>query len=108
MDLAMRRAYGLTQPAFEAAWRSRTMHRYGVLAVIANVSLLFAMFAFLLLPLVWLRRRRDRRRMDALRAAEAASERAASERAATERAASEAAAIEAALRSLPGERSDFP
>jgi hypothetical protein len=78
----MRRAYGLTQPTFEAEWRSRTMHRYGVLAVIANLSLLFAMFAFLLLPLFWLRRRRDRRRMDALRAAEAASEKAASEEAA--------------------------
>jgi hypothetical protein len=93
MDLAMRRAYGLTQPAFEAEWRSRTMHRYGVLAIIANVSLLFAMLAFLLLPLLLLRRRRDRRRLEALKAAEAASDR---------------AAIEEAARLLSGDRSILP
>jgi hypothetical protein len=74
MDRAMRRAFGLTQSTFEAQWRTRTMRRYGVLAVIANLSLLFTLFAFLLLPLLYLRRRRDRLRMDALRAAEAASE----------------------------------
>ena len=92
LDVAMRRAYGLTQPEFEAQWRARTMRRYGVLAVIANLSLLFALLAFLLFPLLLLRRRRDRRRMDALRAAEAASDK---------------AAIEEAARMLSGERS-FP
>ncbi|MEP7066604.1 MAG: hypothetical protein ABI889_11265 [Gemmatimonadota bacterium] len=92
MDLAMRRAYGLTQPAFEADWRARTMHRYGVLAVVANLSLLFAMLTFLLLPFLLMRRRRDRRRLDALKAAEAASDK---------------AAIEDAARLLAGERS-FP
>lgn len=113
MDRAMRRAYGLTQPTFEAEWRSRTMRRYGVLAVVANLSLLFALFAFFLLPLYWLRRRRNRRRMDALRAAEAASERAASEwaaidRAARERAASESTAGEEVARPRPEERPDTP
>jgi hypothetical protein len=82
MDLAMRRAYGLTKPAFEAEWRSRTMRRYGVLAIIANVSLLVAFFTFLLFPLLLLRRRRDRRRLEALKAAEAAAEKAAMEDAA--------------------------
>jgi hypothetical protein len=76
MDLAMRRAYGLTKPAFEAEWRSRTMHRYGVIALVANVSLLFALLAFLLFPLLWIRRRRNRRRLDALRATESANDKA--------------------------------
>jgi hypothetical protein len=82
MDRAMRRAYGLTQQAFEAEWRSRTMHRYGVLAIVANLTLLFALLAFLLLPLYLMRRQRDRRRIEAMRAAEAASDRAAIEEAA--------------------------
>lgn len=77
MDVAMRKAFGLTKSGFESEWRSRTMHRYGVLALIANVSMLFALLAFLLLPLLWVRRRRDRGRMLALRKAEAASESAA-------------------------------
>ena len=77
MDVAMRKAFGLTKSGFEGEWRSRTMHRYGVLALIANVSMLFALLAFLLLPLLWVRRRRDRGRMVALRTAEAASESAA-------------------------------
>jgi hypothetical protein len=76
MDVAMRKAFGLTQSGFETQWRARTMRRYGALAVIANLSLLFALLAFLMIPLLWSRRRRDRRRMTVLRAAEAASERA--------------------------------
>jgi hypothetical protein len=75
MDVAMRKAFGLTQSGFETQWRARTMRRYGALAVIANLSLLFALLAFLLIPLLWSRRRRDRRRMTVLRVAEAASER---------------------------------
>jgi hypothetical protein len=74
MDVAMRKAYGITKSGFESEWRTRTMHRYGVLALIANVSLLVALLAFLLLPLLWVRRRRDRRRMSELRKVEAASE----------------------------------
>src|SRR3569623_8378 len=76
MDLAMRRAFGLTKPAFDAEWRSRTMHRYGIIALVANVSLLFAILALLLFPLLWVRRRRNRRRLDALRAAESANDKA--------------------------------
>jgi hypothetical protein len=77
MDRAMRQAYGLTQSGFEAQWRTRTMRRYGTLAVLANLSVLFALLAFLLVPLLWVRRRRDQRRMAVLQAAEAANERAA-------------------------------
>ena len=76
MDIAMRRAYGLTKTAFEAEWRTRTMHRYGIIALVANVSLLFALLAFLLFPLLWVRRRRNRRRLDAIRAAESANDKA--------------------------------
>jgi len=74
MDQAMRRAYGVTKSGFEGQWRARTMRRYGMLAVAANLSVLFALFAFLLLPLTYLRRRRDRLRMEALKTAEAAAE----------------------------------
>ena len=74
MDQAMRRAFGLTKSDFESQWRSRTMRRYGLLALAANLTLLFALFAFLLLPLTYSRRRRDRLRMEALKAAEAAAE----------------------------------
>ncbi|MBK5187241.1 MAG: hypothetical protein JJD97_03295 [Gemmatimonadaceae bacterium] len=74
MDQAMRKAFGLTQSGFEAEWRARTMRRYGALAVIANLSVLFALLGFLLLPLLWVRRRRHQRRLSALREAEAASE----------------------------------
>ena len=75
MDVAMRKAYGLTQSTFESDWRARTMRRYGTLAVIANLSVIGALFAFLLVPLLWTRRRRDRKRMSVLRVAEAESER---------------------------------
>jgi hypothetical protein len=74
MDQAMRKAFGLTKAGFESTWRTRTMRRYGVLALAANLTLLFAIFAFLLLPLTYLRRRRDRQRLNALKAAEAAAE----------------------------------
>ena len=76
MDIAMRRAYGLTKATFEAQWRSRTMHRYGIIALVANVSLLFALLGFLLFPLLWVRRRRNRRRLDAIRATESANDKA--------------------------------
>ena len=74
MDQAMRRAFGLTQSGFEADWRARTMRRYGALAVITNLSAIVALLAFLLFPLLWIRRRRNTRRMSVLRAAEAESE----------------------------------
>src|SRR5665213_3170170 len=77
MDRAMRQAFGITQSGFEAEWRTRTMRRYGALAVAANLSVLFALLAFMLVPLLWVRRRRDSRRMAVLQAVEAANDRAA-------------------------------
>jgi hypothetical protein len=90
LDRALRAAYGLTLPAFDAHWRQRTMRRYGALALVANVTLAAGAIAFLILPLYVVRRRRDRRRMDALRAADEAAERAARE-----------SAIDALLSSVP-------
>ena len=54
-------AYGLTQSGFEAHWRARTMRRYGALAVLANLSVLFALSLAARAPALWFARRRDRR-----------------------------------------------
>ena len=77
MDVAIRRAYGLTEDAFEQRWRDHTMRRYGALAIMANMSLILGLLGIIILPLYVMRRRRDRLRMDELRRAEAAAERAA-------------------------------
>lgn len=75
MDLAIRRAYGLTQDAFQQRWRDNTMRRYGALAVMANMSLALGLLGIIIVPLYVMRKRRDQRRMDELRASEAAAER---------------------------------
>jgi hypothetical protein len=90
LDRALRAAYGLTLPAFDAHWRQRTLRRYGALALVANLTLAAGAIAFLIVPLYVVRRRRDRRRLDALRAADEAAERAARE-----------SAIDALLGSVP-------
>lgn len=77
MDLAIRRAYGLTEAAFQDRWRSRTMLRYGALATLANLSLLFALLGVVILPLYLVRLRRRRREIAAMVAAEDAADRAA-------------------------------
>jgi hypothetical protein len=74
-DQAVRQAYGLTATAFERQWQERTRRRYGVLALVANLSLATSIFLLAFVPLYVSRRRRDRRRLDAMRAAEAAAER---------------------------------
>ena len=79
MDAAIRRAYGITQAAFEQRWRDQTMRRYGALAVMANMSLALGVLGIVIVPLYVMRRRRDRKRMDAMRAADEAAERAARE-----------------------------
>ena len=89
-DIAVRRAYGLTQSQFEQIWQSRTRRRYGGLAFFADLSVTAAMTLFLVLPFYVIRRRRDRLRMAALvRADREAEQREA------------ASAIEALLRSIP-------
>ncbi|MEP6689651.1 MAG: hypothetical protein ABJD07_00770 [Gemmatimonadaceae bacterium] len=77
MDRAIRSAYGMTEAEFESRFRSRTMRRYGALAIVANVSLGAAMMMIVALPFYVVRRRRDRRRLAAMVAADDAAERAA-------------------------------
>lgn len=79
LDRAVRDAYGLTLDGFEGQWRTRTMRRYGALALFADLTLAAGMMTFLILPLYLARRRRDRRRLAALIAADEAAERAARE-----------------------------
>jgi len=77
MDRAMREAFGITEASFEAQWRARTMRRFGLLALMANLAAIAALVALLLTPLWFARRQRERARLEAMRAAEAAAERAA-------------------------------
>jgi hypothetical protein len=79
LEVAIRRAFGLTEAQFEERWRQRTRRQYGALAIAADLSLAAAVLMTIVLPLYMARRRRDRRRLDALRAADAAAERAARE-----------------------------
>jgi len=73
-EIAVRQAYGVTSDGFEKQWQRQTRRRYGALALLTNLSLAFGVFAFVLGPFVWHRRRRDRERLAALRAADAAQE----------------------------------
>jgi hypothetical protein len=70
-DRAVREAFGRTAAAFEQDWQRRTRRRYGALALLANLSLAFGVFAVVIGPFLWQRRRRDRERMAALRQADA-------------------------------------
>lgn len=94
LDPAIRRAFGLTQDAFEKHWRDRTRRRYGALAIFADLTLGALVLVFLVTPLYVLRRRRNQRRLAAMAHAEAEQERRDRE-----------SAIEALLRSVssPGE-----
>ena len=90
LDLALRRAYGLTEEGFEKWWQQRTRRRYGALALFTDFALFGLVLAALMLPLAIARRRRNRRRMEALMATEQEAERIAREN-----------AIEELLRSVP-------
>jgi hypothetical protein len=79
LEVAIRRAFGVTQAQFEERWRSRTRRQYGALAIAADLSLAAAVLMTIVVPLYMARRRRDRRRLEAMRAADAAAERAARE-----------------------------
>ena len=77
MDVAIRRAYGMTLYGFEREYQSRTRRRYGALAVVADLSLVLFVVSVLMLPFFVARRVRDRKRLRAMLAADAAAERAA-------------------------------
>lgn len=76
MDLAVRRAYGLTLADFEKHWQRRTRRRYGGLALVTDLSIGGALVGLVMLPLYLARRRRYRRRLEQLVAADRAAERA--------------------------------
>ncbi|HEU4632244.1 MAG TPA: hypothetical protein VFS08_21005 [Gemmatimonadaceae bacterium] len=73
LDTAVRRAYGLTLAAFEERWQSRTRRRYGVLALLGELSVGAGFALLVILPLYVIRRRRDRLRWAELRRADAAA-----------------------------------
>lgn len=73
MDTGVRRAYGLTLDAFEERWQSRTRRRYGVLALIGELSLGAGFALLVILPLYVIRRQRDRLRWAELRRADEAA-----------------------------------
>ena len=77
MDVAIRRAFGLTLDGFEKQYQSRTRRRYGALAVAADLSLVLFVVSVLMLPFFMARRVRDRKRLRVMLAADAAAERAA-------------------------------
>jgi hypothetical protein len=76
MDVAVRRAFGITLAGFEREFQTRTRRRYGGLALFADLSLLLIVLSVLVFPFFVARRVRDRRRLAALLAADAAAERA--------------------------------
>ncbi len=76
LDVAVRRAFGITLAGFEREFQTRTRRRYGGLALFADLSLLLLVLSVLVLPFFVARRFRDRRRLKALLAADAAAERA--------------------------------
>jgi hypothetical protein len=76
LDVAVRRAFGITLAGFEHEFQTRTRRRYGGLALFADLSLLLIVLSVLLFPFFVARRVRDRRRLAALLAADAAAERA--------------------------------
>jgi hypothetical protein len=76
MDVAMRRAFGITLAGFEKEYQSRTRRRYGALAVFADLSLVLFVVSVLVLPFFLARRVRDRKRLRSMLAADAAAERA--------------------------------
>lgn len=79
MDRAIRRAFGITQDAFEQRWRSRTRRRYGALAVFADLTLAAFVLLVIVAPLYVARRRRNQRRLAAMEHAEADADRRARE-----------------------------
>ena len=105
LEVAIRRAFGMTQAQFEERWRQRTRRQYGALAIAADLSLAAALLMLIVVPLYMARRRRDRRRLAAMRAADVAAERAARESALAALLGEEGVADEGA-RGAPGAQGD--
>ncbi len=78
-ERALRLSYGMTGEQFDKHWHRRTRQRFGALALVTGASAVLGLFAVLLGPLFWMRRRRDRARLEAMRERDAAQERAARE-----------------------------
>lgn len=74
-DIALRRAYGVTETTFEDRWRASTRRRFGALALVTDVSLGAVVLLLMLGPLWTLRVQRDRQRLAAMRAADEIQER---------------------------------
>jgi hypothetical protein len=73
-DLAVRRAFNLTQSQFEDHWRKLTRRRYGALAIFADLTIGAMILVVLLVPLHLSRRKRNRERLARMAANEAAAE----------------------------------
>lgn len=76
LDSAVRQAFGLTLNGFEREFQQRVRRRYGALALLADLTLVFLVTGLALLPFFAARRARDRRRLREMLAADAAAERA--------------------------------
>jgi Peptidase MA superfamily len=74
LDYAVRHAYGEPLETFEHDWRRGVRRRYGVLALVTDLSVVTLVLLVLLTPLYVARRRRDRQRLAAMRTAEDAVE----------------------------------
>ena len=66
MESAFRLAYGITLHDFERRWKALTIRRYGVIALVADLTLVIGLFMLLVLPLYLTRKKRDRRRLAVL------------------------------------------
>lgn len=73
-DRALRQAYGMTATSFDNYWHTRVRRQYGVLALVANLSLAFGFVSLMLGPVYWAKRRRNNERLAVMRANEAAQE----------------------------------
>ena len=74
LDAAVRQAFGMTLAGFEKEFQTRVRRRYGILALVADFSLVFLVMGVALLPFIASRRARDRRRLRQMLAADAAAE----------------------------------
>jgi hypothetical protein len=76
LDPAVREAFGMTLAGFEREFQQHTRRRYGMLALVADASVVLCVAVVLLFPFFIARRVRIRRRLTAMLAADAALERA--------------------------------